>query len=118
MPESNSYAETVNGWEEQLTAVAQNIADLPQSEIPRGKLQGVLAEIRDVSAQQAALTAAKQEASKRLAELLSQGRKISTLLRNIVREHYGNRSEKLAEFNLQPLRGRPRNPQIPPPTPE
>ena len=118
MSESKSYAETVNGWEEQLTAVAQNIADMPQSEIPRGKLRGVLNEIREVSVEQAALTAAKQEASKRLAELLASGRKISTLLRTLVREHYGNRSEKLVEFDLQPLRGRPRNPETPPPTTE
>ena len=118
MSVSNSYAETVNSWEEQLAAVAQNIGDMPQSEIPRGKLQGVLTEIREVSAEQATLIAAKQEASRRVAALLAQGRKISTLLRAIVREHYGNRSEKLAEFNLQPLRGRPRNPEPTPPTPE
>jgi len=118
MSESNSYAETVTGWEQELAAAEQNHAELPQAEIPRGKLQGILTEIRSVSAEQAALTARKQEATKQIYILLAQGRKISTLLRTIVREHYGNRSEKLAEFGMQPLRGRPRLPETPPPTPE
>ena len=118
MSESNSYADVVTGWDLQITAVDRNRTDLPQAEVPREKLQGILTEIRDLSAEQSALTARKQEASKRIQELLVQGRKISTLIRTIVREHYGNRSEKLAEFNLQPFRGRPRKTQPSLPTPE
>ncbi len=118
MSESNSYAEVVTGWEKELIAAERNSGDLPHSQIPREKLQSVLLEIRGVAAEQAALTASKQEATKRIYTLLARGRKISTLLRTIVREHYGNRSEKLAEFGIQPLRGRPRNPETPGPLPE
>lgn len=118
MSESNSYAETVTGWEKELTAAERNSSDLPQAQIPREKLQGVLLEIRGVAAEQASLTASKQEKTQRIYTLLAQGRKISTLLRTIVREHYGNRSEKLAEFGIQPLRSRPRNPETPGPLPE
>ena len=118
MSESNSYADTVNGWEEQLTAIEQNIADLPQTEIPRQRLRTILTQTRAFSAEQAVFTASKQEASKRIQFLLVEGRKLSTVLRTIIREHYGNRSEKLAEFGLQPLRGRPRNPENPLPLPE
>ncbi|HVG09032.1 MAG TPA: hypothetical protein VNM67_15110 [Thermoanaerobaculia bacterium] len=118
MSESNSYAETVTSWEQELIAAERNAGDLPQAEIPREKLQGVLNEIRGFAAEQAVLTANKQEATKRIYLLLAKGRKISTLLRTIVREHYGNRSEKLAEFGMQPLRGRPRNPETPTPIPE
>jgi hypothetical protein len=36
-----------------------------------------------------------------------------------VRQHYGNRSKKLAEFHLQPFLGRrPADPAIPPAEPE
>ena len=118
MSESNSYAETVITWEKELAAAERNSTDLPQAEIPREKLQGVLTAIRGVAAEQATLTANKQEATQRIYTLLAQGRKVSTLLRTIVREHYGNRSEKLAEFGMQPLRGRPRNPETPGPLPE
>lgn len=118
MAESNSYAVTVNGWDEQLTAIERNIDELPESEIPRQRLQSIVTEIRGYAAEQAALTASKQLATKRIQYLLVQGRKLSTVLRTIVREHYGNRSEKLAEFGMQPLRSRPRNPENPLPTPE
>ena len=122
MSESNSYADTVNEWEEVLTALEQNSADLPQTEIPRQRLRSILTQIRGYAAEQASLTASKQESTKRVYFLLAQGRKLSTVLRTTIREHYGNRSEKLAEFGLQPLRSRPRNPAVenppPPTTPE
>ena len=118
MSESNSYAEVVTGWEQQIAAVDRNLADLPQAQIPRDKLNGILTEIREASGEQAALTAQKQEASKRIQGLLVLGRKVSTVLWTLVREHYGNRSEKLAEFNLQPFRGRPRTTEPTGPTPE
>ena len=41
--------------------------------------------------------------------MLNQGRKLATMLRGAVREHYGNRNEKLAELGLQPLRFRQRS---------
>jgi hypothetical protein len=45
------------------------------------------------------------------------------VLRLAVKQHYGIRAEKLAEFGLQPFRGRPRSvqtaePQSPSPSPE
>lgn len=118
MAESNSYASVVTGWGQQLTAVDRNATDLLQAEIPREKLQEILTEIRDLSAEQSALTARKQEVSKRIQILLAQGRKLSTVLRVLVREQYGNRSEKLAEFNLRPFRGRPRKTEPSLPLPE
>jgi len=118
MSESNSYAEVVTGWERDLTATERNLKDIPQVDIPRQKLQGILDEVRELSAEQASLTARKQEASKRIQALIVQGRKVATVLRTLVREHYGNRSEKLAEFNLQPFRGRPRQAKPTVPTPE
>jgi len=48
----------------------------------------------------------------------ARGRRLATVLRTSVREHYGNRNQKLAEFGLQPLRGRPRNPARDNPLPE
>jgi hypothetical protein len=118
MSESNGYAEAVTRWEKELTAIERNIADLAPAEIPRQRLQGILTQIRGYAAEQAVLTASKQEATKQIYRLLAEGRKVSTVLRTIVREHYGNRSEKLAEFGLQPFRGRPRKTEPPIPTPE
>jgi hypothetical protein len=52
------------------------------------------------------LTAKKQEVSKRLEVLVTDGRQLAAFLRAGVKQHYETRSEKLSAFNLQPFRGR------------
>jgi hypothetical protein len=89
-------------------ALAVNISELPQMEIPRGQLDTMLGKLKDLKAQQASLRAAKQEVSKQLLELLSEGEKLLTFLDTGIRQHYGNRAEKLLEFGLQPFRSQPR----------
>ena len=89
-------------------ALEANKAELPQLEITLGKLNSTLGQVRDLKALQASLTADKQEASKRLATLLNEGQKLLTFIDAGIREHYGNRSEKLVQFGLQPFRSQPR----------
>jgi hypothetical protein len=108
MSKSNSYAETVSGWEELLTALGENGGDLQPLEVPRQRLQALVDQIRGFAAEQAALTASRQQATERVNILLAQGRKLATVLRSSVREHYGNRSQKVVEFGLQPLHTRSR----------
>jgi hypothetical protein len=103
MARSKSYAETVNVWDELLVALEANIADLPQLELPRQRLQVITDQIKGISAEQAVATASRQQATQRVEFLLAQGRKLATVLRSSVREHYGNRNQKIAEFGLQPL---------------
>jgi hypothetical protein len=67
--------------------------------------------LREISTQQAAFAASKQGATQRLQALLTDGRKLATFLRSGIRQQYGNRSEKLVEFDLQPFRARSR--QVP-----
>lgn len=107
MSKSQSYAASVNEWEEWLAALERNIKDLPQLEVPRDRLQTIVNQIRAFAADQVVHTAERQQATKRVDFLLVQGRKLVTVIRTAVREHYGNRNEKLAEFGLQPFRGRP-----------
>ena len=100
-------------------ALAANAADLPHLEGPRVRLGSILGSAKEVAQQQAALKASKQESSKRLKELLVEGQRVATGIVRFLQQHYGNRSEKLAEFGLQPFRGRkPRTPKVktPPPT--
>ena len=74
---------------------------------------------------QAFHTAAKQEASQELLTALTEGERLATVLQLAVKQHYGIRAEKLADFGLKPFRGRARKagageekPPAPPPTPE
>ena len=103
------------------TALEANAADLPHLEGPRGRLDKIYTEARQVAQQQAALTATKQEASKRLKVLLVEGKRVANGLSRFLKEHYGTRSEKLTEFGLKPFRGRAPKAATsapePPPTP-
>jgi hypothetical protein len=107
MDRVRSFAETVNGWVELLTALDQNGEELAQLDLPKQRLQTITDQIKAFAAEQAAMTASKQQATQRVEFLLAQGRKLATMLRTSVREHYGNRNQKIAEFGLQPLRTRP-----------
>ena len=74
--------------------------------------------LREAAVHQAAMRAAKQEASRRVESLLVNGRKVANFLRHGVRRRYGDSSEKLAEFDLKPFRGRRRpTEEKPPPAP-
>ncbi|HEX2644669.1 MAG TPA: hypothetical protein VHU81_16845 [Thermoanaerobaculia bacterium] len=78
-----------------------------------GHMPGALAEfqrlvvlIQEAANQQAALTAAKQEATRRLQGLLKAGQEHGVLLRRAAQVRYGRSSEKLIELGVQPFRGR------------
>jgi hypothetical protein len=90
------------------TAMAANAPDLTHLEGPRVRLDKLLTEAEQVAKEQSALIASKQESSKRLRTLLVEAQRVASGLRKLVTEHYGLRSEKLAEFGLQPFRGRTR----------
>ena len=103
--------------------VEANKEQLPQL-VPFGlRLGGIVTRSLDLSKQQAALTASKQEASKQLQLLLTEGQRVADVIRTVVRDHFGPRDEKLVEFGVQPFRGRKAKtpsgtPQPPGPTPQ
>ena len=119
MAREPQYGVTLNGWERLLTSMEANPDDFKAFADYRAKLKSMLDTARQASAQQAATAATKQEASKNLQALLVDGRKLANFLRNGVKQHYGNRSEKLVEFGLAPLRtkAKAKTDQKPPATP-
>ena len=94
-----------------------NKEQLPQLEPFRLKLEELLTESLDANQEQAALTARKQESSKRLRRLLTEGQAVAHVIRTVVKDHFGPREEKIAEFGLQPFRGRKVKTATPSPTP-
>lgn len=79
---------------------------LPQLEPFRLKLFGIVTQTVDVGRQQVAMKASKQELSKQVRQLLVEGQRAADVIRTAVRDHFGPDSEKIAEFGLQPFRGR------------
>jgi hypothetical protein len=105
-------------WRTVSGSVAANAAELPQAAIPVAALDKILAEVDQIFVDQAAFRASKQLTSQRLLTLLDQGDKLTTVLKVIAKQHYGNGSDKLVEFGIQPLRVRPKATVVPPTTPD
>src|SRR4051812_29431901 len=106
MAKQTSYSGMLGDLVRLSAALTANAAELPHLEGVRARLEKMVAEAQEVAKQQAALTASKQEASKRLKELLAEGNRMATGVSRLITENYGLRAEKLAEFGLQPFRGR------------
>lgn len=109
MSQETTYAGMQGEWKQLMTSIEANIAELGHLEVPRVKLGGLLTQAEEINKQQKALTASKQEASRQLKLLMTEGQRLANAMRTMLREHYGIRAEKLAEFGLQPFRGRNRS---------
>jgi hypothetical protein len=90
------------------TALNANGGDLPHLEGSRAQFAALLAQAQEAAMQQSALTASKQEASQKLKTFLVESGRLANVLQLAVKQHYGIRAEKLAEFGMQPFRGRSR----------
>jgi hypothetical protein len=106
MEQPTSQADFLNAFQHRLNALEANITELQHLDSRRLKLQEIHKGAIIAHQEQSAATAAKQDASRRLEALLAQGQVVMTFLSSGIREHYGKDSEKLAEFKLQPFRGR------------
>jgi len=102
-----------------LARLLSNRAELSHLEPTLALFEGLFARIQEAADRQASHTASKQEASQQLQDLLGEAERLATVLQLAVKQHYGIRSEKLADFGLKPFRGRKRKPSSPPaPQPE
>jgi len=89
-----------------LAALVANLGELPHLEASRARFEEVLSRAQGLAQRQAALTAEKQELSLQLRDAVTDSQRLATMLRQGVKQHYGIRSEKLAEFGMQPFRGK------------
>lgn len=102
------YAVVHHKVEFKAKALAANIEELPHLKPGLARLDELLVLLKDLTAEQARLTAMRQEVSKQIADLTDEAQKLMTFLDIGVKQHYGNRSEKLVEYGLQPFRSKPR----------
>jgi hypothetical protein len=92
------------GW--LSAALGANAEDLAHLDGARLRLEKLVGDSEGTARQQAAFTASKQDASRRLRDLLVEGQRPASGMTQFLQERYGARSEKLAEFGLQPFRSR------------
>jgi DNA-binding protein H-NS len=117
MPRETTYAGILGELVRLNASLAANASELTHIEGARARLDKLVTDAQEVARRQAELTASKQEASKELQALITAASRVATAITKLLTEHYGLRSEKLAAFNLQPFRGRRRQPQPETPTP-
>jgi hypothetical protein len=104
-------------WQRLNVSVKANGADLAHLEASRARLEVLQVQVVDLAKEQGAFRASKQDRSQQLQAAMDEGTRLATFLRAAVKQHYGPTSEKLAEFGLQPFRGRKAKP-APEPAPE
>lgn len=115
MAKETTHAGMLGDLRRIATSLEANAGELSHLEGPRLRMTELLSRAQEIAKQQAALTASRQEATRQLRALLIDGQRMANALRAMIKEHYGIRSEKLAEFGMQPFRGRSRKvkPDIP-----
>jgi len=106
MAKERTQSGKLGEWSRLNASVQANSADLPYLETLQSKLAALQAQGVDLTKEQGALRASKQEKSQALQAVIAEGSRLATLLRSAVKQHYGPGSEKLAEFGVQPFRGR------------
>jgi hypothetical protein len=113
-------ANDLKQWEEATTAIAANAADLPQAEVTRVALEKLTDELRKLGVDQKLHQSTKQMITQRIAVVHREGSKLATILRFMVKQHYGSQNDKLVELGVKPLRTRARKvtskPEPPPAT--
>ena len=109
MPKETSKVGRLGEMKHFSATLEANSADLTHVEVSCKAFADVVTRAEGLVRQQAAFAAAKQQSSQELNVVLDEGERLFTLLRFAVKQRYGRRSEKLAEFRMQPFRGLKRN---------
>src|SRR5262245_58536355 len=99
-----TYSGIFGGAQRFHASLETAVREIPHLEAGRLRLGDALGRAQGLLTQQATMTAAKQDLSQELKATMEDIRFLATILRKAVRQHFGKRSEKLAEFGLQPFR--------------
>lgn len=118
MSKESTYVGQLGDVQQLMAKLSANIAEIPHLEGSLQQLGALSEKAQEAFQRQAALTASKQEATRELQAALASAMRLAHVLRLAVKQHYGIRAEKLAEFGMQPFRGRKRAVKPAPEEPE
>jgi hypothetical protein len=117
MSKETTDAGKLGDWQGLLTTINANMPALNHLEPLRAQFATQYERLVEIKKQQAGLIASKQEFSKQLREVVTEGQRLATLLRSAIKVHYGIRTEKVAEFGVKPFRGKNKKKKTAPETP-
>src|SRR4051812_33217193 len=97
---------TVGVWMRLTGGVTPEIAaGRPDIQGSLDKLVALQAELDRLSQERDFHDARKQEATRKINEVLAEGRIVATVLQTVLKQHFGSRSEELVAFGIKPFRG-------------
>ncbi|HYU34964.1 MAG TPA: hypothetical protein VEW48_22670 [Thermoanaerobaculia bacterium] len=117
MPNHASFADTILEADQTLAACEANADLLTSIEKYRAPLEVAVTELKTMDFRRQTLIADKQKLSQDMEASVRHVKDLLLHLRAAIRGDIGPRSEKLVEFNVAPLRRRPRKPQPKPAEP-
>jgi hypothetical protein len=106
MQNETTYSGILGDLQRFKDSMEAKVSEIPHLEPSRLHFGEVLGRAQDLAKRQAALIAEKQDLSQQLRGAVIDGQRLATMLRKGLQQHFGIRSEKLAEFGLKPFRGR------------
>ena len=106
--EKNSYADMFRNWEKLLNSSNENAALLTGFEPFRDALAASLADTKALKDSQESLAGNRQAMTQQVKQAVVDGWKAARKLRSLVKAHLGPDSEHLVQFEIQPIRKRPR----------
>jgi hypothetical protein len=115
--QETTYAGKRAEWQTLLAPLALKPPGLEPLEPFRVKLDGFLSRAVDITTQQAALAASKQELSQELQGIMVEGERVAALLRKGLKQILGPKAEQLTAYKVQPFRGRKVKSPVTTPTP-
>jgi hypothetical protein len=110
--EKNSYADMFRNWEKLLNSSNENAALLPGFEPFRDALAKLLADTKALKTEQESFQGNRQAVTQQVKDTAKQGWKAARQLRAFVKAHLGPDSEHLVQFEIQPIRKRPRKAKV------
>jgi len=106
MSQETTYAGLRGEWQGLNAPLAEHPPGLEHLEPFRLKMVTALDRSVEITKEQTSLAARKQELSKELRKVMTEGQRVAALLKRALQEHLGPTSEQLAAFQIQPFRGR------------
>ena len=100
MAKQTTYDGILGDLQRLSVSLSANTQDLAHLDASRLKLEVLLSRAIEISKQQASLRAGKQEMSRQIRQVTTDGQRLANALRVSIKEHYGPRAEKLIEFLL------------------
>jgi hypothetical protein len=110
-----NQADTLARFKRLIDSLEEGTPEIPELTAARAKLGAMYDRLLTLYAEQAAMAAARQAATREIESILEEGRRTANYLRIGLKTHYGKASEQLVEFGIQPFRGRSRRKKRPAP---